>query len=102
MALSDKLVTLDILQYVYNSLQNDISELPVIQRIMIGDIELSPNEDHVIELPIATKENCGLIKGGDEISVSDSGELQIKAVNVNKLVQEDEDDLIFANGNSTF
>lgn len=102
MALSDKLVTLDILQYVYNSLKNDISELPVIQRIMIGDMELLPNEDHVVELPMATQENYGLVKGGNEISISDSGELQIEAVNVNKLVQEDEDELIFANGNSAF
>lgn len=56
-----------------------------------------------VNIPIATAQAPGLVKGTDfknGISVAENGEMSVNSVDVNKLTQTDEEQLILDGGNS--
>lgn len=58
--------------------------------LAINDTLFSP-VDGIVNLPIATQENFGLVKLGEEFNISEDDKLTIDSVNVTKLIQTKED-----------
>lgn len=56
--------------------------------------------DKIVDIPAATFERFGLVKLGSEFQTSEDGALEIKSVNVNKLVQTDGESLILDGGSA--
>lgn len=62
-------------------------------KIKVNDSILNP-VNGIVEIPLATQERYGLVKGSDEIVIGDDGALSVSSVNVNKLIQNEGDELI--------
>lgn len=88
-ALDDKLTTIE-----------EGAQVNVIESIHVNDVAL-PVVNKVVSLPAATIESLGLVKLSEEVGVNENNALEIKAVNVNKLVQDEEDSLILNGGSAT-
>lgn len=71
-----------------------------IESITIGGVALAIT-DKVVDIPTATSEKFGVIKLGDEFQTNEDGALEVKEINVNKLVQDDGDVLILNGGLAT-
>ncbi len=83
-----------------------------IQGVSINDVVISANNS-IVNLPLATNTAPGLIKGvapvysGDEItnpntvSINENGELEVNAINVSKLVQSEDEELILFGGSAS-
>lgn len=54
-----------------------------------------------VDIPIATSNKVGVVKGSTEINVAEDGTLSIVAVNVDKLVQSKDSTLVFNSGGAT-
>ena len=83
-----------------NELSQNISTSGV-QRITIGG-QTQPNRGGVVDIPVAGKV-LGTIKSSAEenqISIDDSGKAEVNSLNVNKLVQDEGDFLVFDGKNS--
>lgn len=59
----------------------------------IGD-DLIPVESGVLEVPIADENTPGLVKLSDDFELNDDGQIQLNAVNVQKLIIDDDTELI--------
>lgn len=80
---------------------NDKIKSGVVQQITIGG-EVQPNVDGVVDIPVAG-EALGTIKSSAEenqISIDGNGNAEVNSLNVNKLVQDDGDFLVFDGKNS--
>lgn len=72
-----------------------------IRKITIGGEE-QPIEDYTVDIPVAG-ESLGAIKSSDgenKISIDDDGSAEVNSLNVNKLVQDDGDYIVFDGKNS--
>ena len=56
---------------------------------------------NIVDIPSATEETFGVIKLGDEFQLNESGELEVKEINVNKLTQDEDDILILSGGTAS-
>lgn len=79
---------------------------PFIKGAFLGSKDgiLCQKEEHNIIIPIASTTLLGLVKQSQtskEIQISLEGELNIGEVNINKVVQSQEDELILDCGSST-
>ena len=75
----------------------------IIDTILINGAALEIN-DGSVDIPVATAVQCGVIKGSsaeNSITILPDGTTQINSINVNKLVQDADDELIFICGSST-
>lgn len=68
-------------------------KLNVTMSVKIGN-DLYPIEDGVITLPMADSDTAGLVKLSDEFQVNDDGQVEIGEVDINKLVVNDDTELI--------
>ena len=59
----------------------------------IGD-DVTPIEDGVLTIPTADADTPGLVKLSDDFELNESGQIKLNAVNVQKLVVDDETELI--------
>lgn len=81
----------------------DNAQENVIEVIRINDIAL-PVENKSVNIPIATIDSVGVVKGSqgeNKIEVEEDGTMTVDTLNVNKLVQTEGEDLIL-NGGSSF
>ena len=61
------------------------------------------DDDKSVNIPIATAQAPGLVKGTDlknGVSVAENGEMSVNSIDINKLTQTDEERLILDGGNS--
>lgn len=75
----------------------------VIEAITINDVDI-PVLDKKVDIPIATADALGLVKGSaaeNQVSVDASGVMEVNSLNVNKLAQTAGDSLIINGGTST-
>lgn len=73
-----------------------------VQKITIGSLE-QPMVDGVVDIPIAGLQQLGVIKsseGENKIRIDDDGTAEVVSLNVNKLVQDEGDYIIFDGNNS--
>ena len=61
--------------------------------IKIGD-DVTPIEDGILTIPTADADTPGLVKLSDDFELNESGQIKLNAVNVQKLVVDDETELI--------
>lgn len=57
----------------------------------------------IIDIPIATLEQCGVVKSSaieNKVAINDDGTMEVNSINVNKLTQTDGDTLILYSGTS--
>ena len=83
--------------------QIEKSQANVIEIIKIGDTELPVSDDKTVEIPMATAEALGVVKGTDAengVAVAADGTMSVNSVNVNKLVQTDGDTIVLDGGSS--
>lgn len=81
----------------------DAAQVNVIEKIQVNGTELAIS-DKVVNIPLATAQRAGLIISSDakdSISISDKGVGVVNSLNVNKLYQNDGDELILDGGNAT-
>lgn len=81
---------------------NDGAQVNVIETIKINGIEQEVT-DKVVDLPMATAEKLGFVKGSDaenQVAILEDGSLEVNTLNVNKLVQTDGETLILNGGSS--
>lgn len=70
----------------------------------MAGIALPIDSNKSVNIPIATAQAPGLVKGTDlknGISVAENGEMSVNSIDVNKLIQTDEEQLILDGGNSS-
>lgn len=73
-----------------------------VQKITIGSLE-QPMVDGIVDIPIAGLQQLGVIKSSEDenkIRIDDDGTAEVVSLNVNKLVQDEEDFIIFDGKNS--
>lgn len=68
-----------------------------IESISVGGTLLDIVEKGV-NIPIATSDTLGVVKGSDEIDVADDGTLTIKSINFSKIVQEENMEIVLSGG----
>ena len=82
--------------------QWDAAQPNVIEKIQVNGTEIAISEK-TVNIPLATAARAGLIISSDAenaISVSDTGVATVNSLNVNKLVQTADDELILNGGNA--
>lgn len=62
-------------------------------QMKIGD-QLVPMEDGILNIPTADESTPGLVKLSDDFELNDEGQIKLNAVNVQKLVVDDDTELI--------
>ena len=62
-------------------------------QMKIGD-QLVPMEDGILNIPTADENTPGLVKLSDDFELNDEGQIKLNAVNVQKLVVDDDTELI--------
>ncbi len=72
-------------------------------KIAINGTVLEADEEGVVNIPVVTKEQIGLVQSSEDedfICAVEDGKMSVKALNVTKLVQGDEDLIILDGGDS--
>lgn len=62
-------------------------------QMKIGD-QFVPMEDGILNIPTADENTPGLVKLSDDFELNDEGQIKLNAVNVQKLVVDDDTELI--------
>ncbi len=93
-----------------NNLTDDLkaqiekSQANVIEIVKVGGVEVEVNaDDKSINIPMATAQALGVVKGTDAengVAIAEDGTMSVNSVNVNKLVQSDGDSIILDGGTS--
>lgn len=81
----------------------DAAQVNVIEKVQVNGTELAIS-NKTVNIPLATAQRAGLIISSDakdSISISDKGVGVVNSLNVNKLYQNDGDELILDGGNAT-
>lgn len=74
-----------------------------LQGITINGATVTPGEGRIIDLPIATAEALGLVKGSDtvnKVAIAEDGTMEINSVSVSKLTQAEDEELILFGGDA--
>lgn len=77
----------------------DIDEISKINAISMNGVLLEII-DKQVNIPIATDNTLGVVSGSDEISISETGAINVNKINIDKIVQDEDQVIIFNNGNS--
>ena len=77
----------------------EIGDKNVIESISVGGTILDIVEKGV-DIPIATTDTLGVVKGSTEINVAEDGTLSIGAIGIDKIVQTEGSTLVFDGGSS--
>lgn len=77
----------------------DIDEISKINAISINGVLLQRINKQV-NIPMATDNTLGVVSGSDEISISETGGINVKKINIDKIIQDADQVIIFDNGNS--
>lgn len=84
--------------------QIEKSQANVIEIVKVGGVKVEVNaEDKSINIPMATAQALGVVKGTDAengVAIAEDGTMSVNSVNVNKLVQSDGDSIILDGGTS--
>lgn len=93
-----------------NNLTDDLkaqiekSQTNVIEIVKVGGVEVKVNaEDKSVNIPMATAQALGVVKGTDAesgVAIAEDGTMSVNSVNVNKLVQTDGDTIVLDGGSS--
>lgn len=93
-----------------NNLTDDLkaqiekSQANVIEIVKVGGVEVEVNaEDKSVNIPMATAQALGVVKGTDAengVAIAEDGTMSVNSVNVNKLVQTDGDTIVLDGGSS--
>lgn len=93
-----------------NNLTDDLkaqiekSQANVIEIVKVGGVEVEVNaEDKSVDIPMATAQALGVVKGTDAengVAVAEDGTMSVNSLNVNKLVQTDGDTIVLDGGSS--
>lgn len=93
-----------------NNLTDDLkaqiekSQANVIEIVKVGGVEVEVNaEDKSVDIPMATAQALGVVKGTDAengVAVTEDGTMSVNSLNVNKLVQTDGDTIVLDGGSS--
>jgi hypothetical protein len=78
------------------------SSSTTLKNIVIGNTSFDIKNNEIV-IPIATKENFGVVKSSsatNDIAVREDGTMEINEINVNKIVQDSGDTLLLASGTS--
>lgn len=78
------------------------AQVNVIESVKVDNMSI-PVENKSINLPLANNSNAGLVRGSNvenSISASDDGVMFVNALNISKLSQSSEDELILNAGDS--
>ena len=71
-----------------------------INGIAIGSNLLQPNEEGIIEMPIATENSLGLVKASEEIEVNEDGSMEVGVISFSKIAQDESIRLVFDSGDA--
>ena len=79
----------------FKSLQDEVSTLKStsIKGVKLNGVDLAVTEN-IVDIPLATSTQLGLIKVGEEFTVSEDGTLSVNEINLNKISQSEDDVLI--------
>lgn len=84
--------------------QIEKSQANVIEILKVGGTTIEVNvEDKSVNIPLATAEAHGVVKGSSAengVAVAEDGTMSVNSVNVSKLVQTDEDTIVLDGGSS--
>lgn len=86
---------------VYDIVKTE-SNSSTLRNIVIGNTTFDIINNEIV-IPIATKENFGVVKSSsatNDIAVREDGTMEINEINVNKIVQDSGDTLLLASGTS--
>lgn len=93
-----------------NNLTDDLkaqiekSQTNVIEIVKVGGVAVEINaEDKSVDIPMATAQALGVVKGTDAengVAIAEDGTMSVNSVNVNKLVQTDGDTIVLDGGSS--
>lgn len=78
------------------------AQVNILEAISIGGTD-APISDKKVDIPVATAEKLGVVKGSsakDQISVGEDGIMSINTVSISKIVQAADETLIINGGNS--
>lgn len=91
-------------QSISQQINDAINAIHIEDICKINSISMGNNLLNIInktvEIPIATQLEIGVVKGSDEIAVSENGTMSINKVNINKIVQDENDFITLNSGNS--
>lgn len=79
------------------------AQVNILEAISIGGTD-APISDKKVDIPVATAEKLGVVKGSsakDQISVGEDGIMSINTVSLSKIVQAADETLIINGGNSS-
>ena len=74
-----------------------------LQGITINGTAITPGEGRIVDLPIATAESLGLVKGSgadNKVAIAEDGTMEINSVSVSKLTQAEDEELILFGGDA--
>lgn len=74
-----------------------------LQGITINGITVTPGEGRIVDLPIATAEALGLVKGSEDtnkVAIAEDGTMEINKVSVSKLSQDTNEELVLFGGSA--
>lgn len=74
-----------------------------LQGITINGVTVTPGEGRIVDLPVATAETLGLVKGSDsanKVAIAEDGTMEINSVSVSKLTQAEDEELILFGGDA--
>lgn len=93
-----------------NNLTDDLkaqiekSQANVIEIVKVGGVEVEVNaDDKSVDIPMATAQALGVVKGTDAengVAIAEDGTMSVNSLNVNKLVQTDGDTIVLDGGSS--
>lgn len=93
-----------------NNLTDDLkaqiekSQANVIEIVKVGGVAVEINaEDKSVDIPMATAQALGVVKGTDAengVAIAEDGTMSVNSLNVNKLVQTDGDTIVLDGGSS--
>lgn len=74
-----------------------------VAKIRIGKQTLEMSEEGIVDIPVATQDQLGVVKSSDKdnrVSIDENGEMVINGISQDKIVQDEDDVMIFDCGTS--
>lgn len=60
-----------------------------IDGISVGGNLIEPDEEGIVNIPVATADTLGVVKGSEEIEVNEDGSMEVGVISFSKIAQED-------------
>ena len=71
-----------------------------IDGVSVGGNLIEPDEEGIVNIPIATADTLGVVKGSEEIEVNEDGSMEVGVISFSKIAQEESIRLIFDSGDA--